>query len=82
MINIEKTKTTETAANNLVFHATLTIAFLSNDDSTIQSSFNHDELLNQMEETIIINYAVKLKRHTIRKLENNHALTIPHLLAL
>ena len=49
-INNKKIKTTEPAANDLASHATLTTASLSNDDYTIQSSFNHDDFLKQMEE--------------------------------
>ena len=49
-INNKKIKTTEPAANDLASYAALTTASLSNDDYTIQSSFNHDDFLKQMEE--------------------------------
>ena len=49
-LNNKKIRTIETPANDLVFHATLTTASLSNDDYTIHSSFSHDEFLKQMEE--------------------------------
>ena len=48
--NNKKTKTAEPATNDLVSNATLTTEFLSNDDYTLQPSFNHDEFLKQVEE--------------------------------
>ena len=63
-------KKTEIPTNDLASHATLTTSSLSNDDNTIQLSFNHDEFLKQMKKRII-NYEAKLKLATIRKLRNN-----------
>ena len=49
-LNNKKTKTTETATNDLAFHAIINTESLSYDDFTIQSSFNHEKFLIQIEE--------------------------------
>ena len=54
-----------------------TPSYLSNDDSIIQSSFNHDELIKQMEKKTTT-YVAKSKLHSVMKSKRNYDKKLPH----